>query len=253
MSPCLPNTSSIVSNSSCLHIPLFPMDSTRHVLSMYLNDLDATTGLVESYIRMESLISTLCAALTNLTQTETPEERLRLERVFLTYESVERDLNEAGITSASMLVRKRGIILSARRGLDPAALRMALTGVLAPANDVWHEVILARTREEFFDLAARLAPRQLACSFSSLTAYADWKYRPEPIPYETPDGEWSIPSELSDWMDTNVRGVPGKLSYPSRRVRSAPLGLRASSPGGGLRARLVRSRALDYSSARGLG
>nr|UTM74956.1 replication-associated protein [Tick-associated circular DNA virus] len=84
-------------------------------------------------------------------------------------------------------------------------------GADRPANDVWHEVILARTREEFFDLAARLAPRQLACSFSSLSAYADWKYRPEPVPYVTPDGDWSVPDELSDWMDTNVRGTPGKL------------------------------------------
>ena len=103
------------------------MDSTRHVLSLFLNDLDATTGLVESFIRMESLISTLCVALPTLTQTEMPDEHLRLERVFLTFESVARDLNEAGITSASMLARKRGIISSARRALDPAELKIALS------------------------------------------------------------------------------------------------------------------------------
>lgn len=103
------------------------MDSIRMSLSVSLNDLDATTGLVESFIRMESLISMLCCALTTLIPTEMPDERLRLERVFLTYESVERDLSEAGITWESMRVRKRGIILSARRGLDPAEMGMALS------------------------------------------------------------------------------------------------------------------------------
>jgi len=78
-----------------------------------------------------------------------------------------------------------------------------------PANDVWHEIILARTREEFFDIASRLAPRQLACNFNSLVAYADWKYRPGPVPYATPDGEFDVPDILSDWVDDNVRGSVG--------------------------------------------
>lgn len=81
-----------------------------------------------------------------------------------------------------------------------------------PSNDSWHEIILARTREEFFDLAARLAPRQLACSFTSLSAYADWKYRPVKEEYVGPDGVWSVPDELLDWVDENVRGTPG-MSY----------------------------------------
>lgn len=82
-------------------------------------------------------------------------------------------------------------------------------GTERPANDVWHEIILARTREEFFDIASRLAPRQLACNFNSLVAYADWKYRPEPVPYATPDGEFEVPDILSDWVDENVRGSVG--------------------------------------------
>lgn len=90
-------------------------------------------------------------------------------------------------------------------------------------NDVWHEVILARTREEFFDLAARLAPRQLACSFSSLVAYADWKYRPEVQVYATPDGEFSVPFELRDWVDDNVRGAVGE--FPLRSGAISDLGL----------------------------
>lgn len=103
------------------------MTSMVQALSLCLNDLDAASGLVESFMRMESLISMLCAASTNLTLTEMPDEHSRLERVFLTYESVAHDLNEAGITSESMRVRKRGIILSARRALDPAEIQMALS------------------------------------------------------------------------------------------------------------------------------
>lgn len=85
-----------------------------------------------------------------------------------------------------------------------------------PTNDAWHEIVLARTREEFFDLATRLAPRQLACSFNSLSAYADWKYRPEPIPYTTPEGDWQVPDVLADWVDENVRGVPGECPCGAR-------------------------------------
>nr|QCX29439.1 Replication-associated protein [Plant associated genomovirus 9] len=87
-----------------------------------------------------------------------------------------------------------------------------------PSNDAWHEIVLARTREEFFDLATRLAPRQLACSFNSLSAYADWKYRPEPIPYTTPDGEWVVPDVLADWVDENVRRPKGLVLFGATRL-----------------------------------
>lgn len=73
------------------------------------------------------------------------------------------------------------------------------------SNDVWHEIILARTREEFFDLASRLAPRQLACSFTQLTSYADWKYRVVETPYASPEGEFEVPIELQQWVNGNLR------------------------------------------------
>jgi hypothetical protein len=91
-------------------------------------------------------------------------------------------------------------------------------------NDVWHEIILARTREEFFDSAARLAPRQLACSFSQLTAYADWKYKPVEKEYESPAGDMLVPSELSEWVDANVSGqTTGECIF----LRNAPLWCRS--------------------------
>lgn len=50
-------------------------------------------------------------------------------------------------------------------------------------GDVWAEIILAESREQFFDLLRSLAPRALLCSFPSLVKYADWKYRVDPEPY----------------------------------------------------------------------
>lgn len=99
-----------------------------------------------------------------------------------------------------------------------------------PSNDAWHEIILARTREEFFDSAARLAPRQLACSFSSLTAYADWKYRPVSAPWSSPDGEFSVPFELKDWVDDNVRGAVGKCSPLPGPPRGGHGGISGGAP-----------------------
>nr|QCX29445.1 Replication-associated protein [Plant associated genomovirus 9] len=113
----------------------------------------------------------------------------------------------AGTTQGHYIVGEKG----SRPGGDG-------DGSERPSNDAWHEIVLARTREEFFDLATRLAPRQLACSFNSLSAYADWKYRPEPIPYTTPDGEWVVPDVLADWVDENVRRPKGLVLFGATRL-----------------------------------
>lgn len=96
---------------------------------------------------------------------------------------------------------KEGHEIVAERGMRPGGED---DGTERPSNDVWHEIILARTREEFFDSAARLAPRQLACSFSQLTAYADWKYRVAEKLYETPVGNFEVPIELQRWANENL-------------------------------------------------
>ena len=78
----------------------------------------------------------------------------------------------------------------------------------------WAEICLSSTREEFFEACERLAPRALLCSFTSLRCYADWKYRPEPVPYATPDGlSFNTDSypELDAWVSHNLEGhQPGK-------------------------------------------
>lgn len=77
-------------------------------------------------------------------------------------------------------------------------------GSTRSANDVWAEIILARTEEEFFSNTARLAPKQLACSYPSLRSYANWKYAKEAENYTGPDGEWSVPFDLQDWAAENI-------------------------------------------------
>jgi len=81
--------------------------------------------------------------------------------------------------------------------------------VAGKAESPWPEIILAETRDEFFDLCARLDPRSLCTGFVGISKYADWKYRTERGPYSTPRGVSivadSVPA-LSDWVRENVGG-----------------------------------------------
>lgn len=101
-------------------------------------------------------------------------------------------------------------------------------------GDVWTQIILAPTRDRFFELCAELAPRTLIGSFNSVRAYADWKYRPVAEAYRTPDGvridAGSVP-ELGRWVSENLEGhiLGGKISYT---YPGSPPG-RVSLPSGG--------------------
>uniref|UniRef100_A0A8E7G2C7 Replication-associated protein n=1 Tax=Turdus pallidus Genomoviridae sp. TaxID=2814956 RepID=A0A8E7G2C7_9VIRU len=81
--------------------------------------------------------------------------------------------------------------------------------VAVKAKSPWPEIILAETRDEFFDLCARLDPRSLCTGFMGLSKYADWKYRVERGPYSTPGGVSivadSVPA-LGDWVRENLGG-----------------------------------------------
>ena len=75
---------------------------------------------------------------------------------------------------------------------------------------VWAEIILSETREEFFEACKVLAPRALLCSFTSLRTYADWRYRPEPTPYEHPSGlsfDTAAYPELDAWVSQALEGL----------------------------------------------
>lgn len=90
-------------------------------------------------------------------------------------------------------------------GLDISTLGASVSGT----RNVWAEIILAETRDEFFEACARLAPRALLCSYTSLRCYADWKYREVPEPYSTPGGlsfDTSGVPELDQWVRESLGG-----------------------------------------------
>jgi len=73
----------------------------------------------------------------------------------------------------------------------------------------WGRIVLAETRDEFFDLIRRLQPRSLVVSFMSIARYADWRYRPVAELYKHPEN-WFFNLEsypiLLDWVDESLRG-----------------------------------------------
>lgn len=91
-------------------------------------------------------------------------------------------------------------------GLErPSGVEVSRTG------SVWHDIIIAPTRAEFFTLCSRLDPKSLCCSFGSLEKYADWKYRPDPSPYITPAEitfDTSAIYGLDEWVSDNIDTIP---------------------------------------------
>lgn len=73
----------------------------------------------------------------------------------------------------------------------------------------WDFICDAPDRETFFERLRSGAPRQLVCSFPSITKYADWKYRRDTLEYRHPeDFTFNLDShpDLRDWTDDNLRG-----------------------------------------------
>ncbi len=100
---------------------------------------------------------------------------------------------------------------------------------VSETSSKWARAIMAESREEFFAVVAELDPRALCCSFGSLRAYADWKYRPVMDPYRSPDGisfcTDEVP-ELDNWVQRNLAGpVTGKFATSLRGWIHSWLGL----------------------------
>lgn len=111
----------------------------------------------------------------------------------------------------------------------------------------WSEIVSSPSESEFWANLERLDPKALCTNYGNLRKFADWRYQPEPEVYEHPGGisfELGMVPDLVEWREQSLGHALAGKSCPSRRDRSAPLGHQASSPGGGLRASLVRSRAL---------
>ncbi|AXB22602.1 replication associated protein [Lynx canadensis faeces associated genomovirus CL1 58] len=66
----------------------------------------------------------------------------------------------------------------------PEPSRGGNSGVLAK----WTRITGATDKQEFWDLVHELDPKSAACSFTSLSKYADWKFAVDPPCYEHPGG-----------------------------------------------------------------
>jgi len=72
-----------------------------------------------------------------------------------------------------------------------------------PTSTQWAEIAAAPTRDEFWELCRRLAPKALLTSFPSLRAYAEWNYRPVLAEYESPPGATFVGGQSDgrdDWV-----------------------------------------------------
>lgn len=85
------------------------------------------------------------------------------------------------------------------------------SGSGATSNEnLWHQLILCETREEFYQTIQDLSPRTLIVNFTSVRCYADWRYRIEPGIYESP-GNVTFTSdkypELDEFVQESLQGT----------------------------------------------
>lgn len=79
------------------------------------------------------------------------------------------------------------------------------------AEDAWGEIVAAESPAEFWLLCEELDPKSLVCNFPSLQKFADWKWRPTPVEYATPDGVFDFADyeSLTEWRDNVLFGGSG--------------------------------------------
>lgn len=112
---------------------------------------------------------------------------------------------------------------------------------LSKTDEIWTIIMGAKTREEFFRLCQQMAPAKLATSFSSISAFADWKYQVVHTKYEHPEGCIFIQDRVEPlyrWAQENLGIRTGGKFFvvipPSASLRggqervSAPPGVRSS-------------------------
>lgn len=104
---------------------------------------------------------------------------------------------------------------------------------VSTAGTQWSEICNAESEQEFWDLCETLAPRALLTNFTSLRAYATWRFRPIRDEYVSPRGITFHTEEvggLDAWVRDNVGQLGGGKSYPSLRgepPRGKPLTAKA--------------------------
>lgn len=119
------------------------------------------------------------------------------------------------------------------------------------ATDAWAEITASDSAEEFWRLCEELDPKSMVCNFPALSRFVEWRFRPEPVPYVTPDGIFDLTGyeSLEEWRDNVLfGGNSGKQwAAPGRVGRSSPTWAppRGTLPGGAETRPFVR-RYADY-------
>ncbi|USZ80649.1 replication-associated protein [Tick-associated gemycircularvirus 2] len=75
-------------------------------------------------------------------------------------------------------------------------------------EDSWAEITAAESPDEFWRLCEELDPKSMVCNFPALSRFVDWRFRPEPVAYATPDGIFDLAdyASLCDWRDNVLFG-----------------------------------------------
>lgn len=73
-------------------------------------------------------------------------------------------------------------------------------------NGIWGEAMEATSRDDFFALLERYAPKDLILHYPAISRFADWRYAREPEDYVGPDGTFDTSQypELQRWVETSL-------------------------------------------------
>lgn len=88
-------------------------------------------------------------------------------------------------------------------------------GGASSTADKWGEITAAETAEQFWRLCEELDPKSLVCNFPALSKFVEWRFRPIPVPYASPDGVFDTSSypALDQWRDSVWDGNHGGGEY----------------------------------------
>lgn len=72
-------------------------------------------------------------------------------------------------------------------------------------EDTWKQILQSQSEDEFWRLIEELQPRSFVTNLERLQYFARYRYKARQIPYTSPDVEFSVPPEVSQWVEENLR------------------------------------------------
>ncbi len=96
-------------------------------------------------------------------------------------------------------------------GLDRPSRTRGRTGTTG-ATATWGEITAAETADEFWRLCEELDPKSMVCNFPALSKFAEWRFRPIPVPYSSPDGVFDTTNYpvIEQWRSDVFDGYSGR-------------------------------------------